>query len=75
MSHVKRLLPSLAFVVLVAMFVLAYVNQGAARNGYVNRGEAWQHKKEYDKAIADYTEAIRLNPTMHPSTSSGATPG
>ena len=27
-----------------------------------NRGTAWRHKKEYDKAIADYTEAIRLDP-------------
>jgi len=66
MSHVKRLLPWLAFVALVAMFVLAYVNRGAARNSYVNRGAAWQHKKEYDKAIADYTEAIRLDPTYAP---------
>ena len=27
-----------------------------------NRGNAWRNKKEYDKAIADYTEAIRLDP-------------
>ena len=29
---------------------------------YNNRGVAWHAKKEYDKAIADYTEAIRLDP-------------
>jgi lipoprotein NlpI/predicted aspartyl protease len=29
---------------------------------YSNRGNAWRIKGEYDKAIADYDEAIRLNP-------------
>jgi tetratricopeptide (TPR) repeat protein/serine/threonine protein kinase len=29
---------------------------------YRHRGDAWGAKREYDKAIADYTEAIRLNP-------------
>ena len=29
---------------------------------YLNRGNAWYAKKEYDKAIADYDEAIRLDP-------------
>ena len=29
---------------------------------YLNRGDAWRDKKEYDKAIADYNEAIRLDP-------------
>ena len=27
-----------------------------------NRGLAWNRKKEYDKAIRDYDEAIRLDP-------------
>jgi hypothetical protein len=27
------------------------------------RGDAWYEKKEYDKAISDYSEAIRLNPS------------
>ena len=29
---------------------------------YNNRGDAWDAKEEYDKAIADYNEAIRLDP-------------
>jgi tetratricopeptide (TPR) repeat protein len=29
---------------------------------YNNRGVAWAGKGEFDKAIADYTEAIRLDP-------------
>jgi tetratricopeptide (TPR) repeat protein len=27
------------------------------------RGQAWNEKKEYDKAVKDFTEAIRLDPT------------
>jgi tetratricopeptide (TPR) repeat protein len=29
---------------------------------YLNRGLAWTHKEEFDKAIADFDEAVRLNP-------------
>lgn len=29
---------------------------------YINRGAAWADKGDYDKAIADYTKAIRANP-------------
>ena len=29
---------------------------------YYNRGIAWQAKGQLDEAIADYSEAIRLNP-------------
>ena len=32
------------------------------RLGYTSRGCAWESKKEYDKAIADCNEAIRLDP-------------
>jgi tetratricopeptide (TPR) repeat protein len=32
--------------------------------GYHKRGEAYKNKKEYDTAIADYTEAIRLKPDL-----------
>ena len=31
---------------------------------YNNRGVAWSVKKDYDRAIADFTEAIRLDPKM-----------
>ncbi len=64
MSTRKRLLPWFVFLALVAMFVLAYVNRrGAARNDYIQRGAAWYDKNQYDKAIADLNEAIRLDPT------------
>jgi tetratricopeptide (TPR) repeat protein len=29
-----------------------------------NRGNAYYYKKNYDKAIADYYQAIRLNPNI-----------
>ena len=29
-----------------------------------NRGNAWRYKKEFDKAIKDYDEAIRLDPSF-----------
>ena len=29
---------------------------------YVSRGGIWSLKKEHDKAITDFTEAIRLDP-------------
>ena len=32
------------------------------RQSYLNRGFAWFRKHEYDKAIADYNEVIRLDP-------------
>ena len=31
-------------------------------NFYIDRGTAYYDLQEYDKAISDYTEAIRLNP-------------
>ena len=31
---------------------------------YYNRGISWYDKKDYDKAIADYTDAIRSNPRL-----------
>ena len=34
--------------------------------GYISRGGAWHRNGELNKAIADYSEAIRLNP-KHPA--------
>jgi len=34
----------------------------SSASAYNNRGFAWRGKGEYDKAIADYTEAIKLDP-------------
>ena len=31
---------------------------------YANRGMAYNKREEYDKAIADYTRAIELNPNL-----------
>ena len=39
------------------------------------RGDAWSECREYDKAIADYGEAIRLNPNDFVPTTIAATLG
>src|SRR5262245_14752574 len=31
-------------------------------NVFHNRGAAWADKRDYDRAIADYNEALRINP-------------
>jgi tetratricopeptide (TPR) repeat protein len=36
--------------------------QNRRADSYTNRGNAGSAKTEYDKAIADFSEAIRLNP-------------
>ena len=53
----QRLFLSLA-VVLAIPFLLNALDA----KDYVNRGNAWQEKGDYDKAIADYNQAIRLEP-------------
>ena len=42
---------------------------------YNNRGNLWDYQNEYDKAIADYTEAIRLDPSNPTPTTIGDSPG
>ena len=32
-------------------------------DAYYNRGHTWQKKREYDKAIADFNQALRIDPT------------
>jgi tetratricopeptide (TPR) repeat protein len=55
---------------LIALFVCclavpARLSAETARE-YVDRGDAWRHKGEHDKAIADYTQAIAAaNPKDH----------
>jgi len=34
-----------------------------AADAYYQRGLVWNYKKQYDKAIADFNSAIRINPT------------
>jgi tetratricopeptide (TPR) repeat protein len=37
-------------------------NNGIVARLYIMRGTAWRNKRNYDKAISDYNEAILLNP-------------
>ena len=45
----------------IAFFSQAIKKKPSA-NDYRGRGNAWSCKGDQDKAIADYTAAIRLNP-------------
>jgi len=49
-------------VVLLGCLVTAANLKAEDAAGYINRGIACYEKGEYDKAIADFTEAIRLDP-------------
>jgi tetratricopeptide (TPR) repeat protein len=46
--------------VFLSMAVIAYALAGA----YTNRGDAYNHKGQYDRAIEDYNKAIQLNPNL-----------
>ena len=42
---------------------------------FVGRGTPWSRKNDYDKAIADYTEAIKLDPRTWRLSTAAASPG
>ena len=61
---------SLALVLIaVASFAVARADDGDDADDFISRGTLWAAKKEYDKAIEDFTEAIRLSmrPARKPS--------
>src|SRR5262249_48558808 len=63
-SSVKRQL-CVAGVVVIAILVAVIFSLKAPREdavAYYRRGRALQEKKDFDGAIKDYSEAIRLNP-------------
>jgi Tfp pilus assembly protein PilF len=59
---------------LMALLLVLIPSAGFGRHGiwfdpedarsYYNRGLAWCEKKDYDKAISEFTEAIRLDPNF-----------
>jgi tetratricopeptide (TPR) repeat protein len=38
------------------------LSQENLRVAYINRGNAWRHKGDYDRALADYNKVIELDP-------------
>ena len=48
-------------VLLLLVLVLFAVGCDESSSGYVNKGNAKQLSKQYDKAIQDYTKAIELD--------------
>ncbi len=57
----KRLFLSLAVVSLGCLIILSDLHGQNAPN-FVSRGNAWFEKGDFDKAIAEYSEALRYNP-------------
>ncbi len=59
----QRLVVCLFVAFLGGFAIQANLNaQGAA--AYLNRGNAWSEKGEYDKAIDAYTDALEMNPRL-----------
>ena len=52
----------LAIILLMIPIVVGAFMQRYVGNFYCNRGRVYANKGDFDKAAADYTEAIRLNP-------------
>jgi Tfp pilus assembly protein PilF len=69
-SNLGRWFYLAAVVVLLTSMALSCSNRRAGMNSlnrgaaYNNRGLAYRNKGEYDQAIVEYTEAIRLDPRM-----------
>ena len=57
----QRLFLGLVVVLLGCRSIPAILNGESAKD-YINRGNAWRDQGEHDKAIAAYTEAIRIDP-------------
>jgi tetratricopeptide (TPR) repeat protein len=51
-----------AAILVVALVASTAVAQSKKASDYIKSGDDWFFKKDYDKAIADFTEAIRLEP-------------
>ena len=62
MKNRKRLL-LIALMTAVTVSAFAQTEPKTAEE-YLNRGKAYYEKKEYDKAIADFEAALRINPNL-----------
>ncbi len=58
----------------VSVGVFYYLNQQDA-TGLLKQGVAWAQQGEYDKAIAEFTEAIRIEPQNAGLLTAGVLPG
>jgi len=58
--NLQMVLLAIAVTVIAALVLTWRASDRAAF--YYNRGLAWAKEREHDKAIADYTEAIRIDP-------------
>ena len=61
-SIVRRI--AAVFVSVVVLIASTASAQSDTAKHYIKLGDAWHAAKNYDRAIADYTEAIRIDPTF-----------
>jgi len=62
MKNRKRLL-LITLMAAVAVSAFAQIEPKTAEE-YLNRGDTYFNQNEYDKAIADYNAALRINPNL-----------
>ena len=62
----RRYLPMLLLGIVIAVIAAVGLSRNRTRKAafYFNRGVEWTNKGEHDKAIADFTEAIRIDPKL-----------
>lgn len=64
-SSVSRIAQRPDFIIHVCTDAIASgrLTKADLAHAFMDRGMAWRYKSQYDRAIADYSTAIRLNPT------------
>ena len=62
------------FLSFVVVFSCCLATAAQDAKEYVNRGNAWGNKGEYEKAIAEYTDALGIDPVRRKPTAIEASP-
>src|SRR5262249_46891063 len=57
----SRIISAFVGLLILGLALVAYYYSKSNPVAFYNRGVAYYEKKDYDRAIADYTEAIRLD--------------
>ncbi len=62
MSHNLLLVAAMFSLIFINGLQRAAADEPTAASGFYERGQSYDKKDEYDKAIADYSKAIEINP-------------
>ncbi|MBF0556160.1 MAG: tetratricopeptide repeat protein [Nitrospirae bacterium] len=64
-SKFKKIIPTMPTIIataIVVLVIISLVNLSKDAKGYLKSGNEWKKKGDYNRAIADYTKAIEINP-------------